>query len=193
MWFPFAKARIWSLLHLWCTSGITPLKSGAELWINRELHLSPQSCHSDGSQELKSRELCQFYKGQAGGDLGSEPVFQSMPLPLWFSSSVISAVFSGSCWLLPHSQNNACWLIKSNHWDSQLEPVWMSCMLNSFSKYKEPFCLIFYFFFFSSARHSPTCKMQGLFGLVREISAFRTSVVIIIMTQQGFLACFAWK
>lgn len=35
--------------------------------------------------------------------------------------------------------------------------------------------------------------MQGLFGLVREISAFRTSVIIIIMTQQGFLACFCME
>lgn len=72
------------------------------------IHLLHPVTYSDGSQELKSRELCQFYKGQAGGDSGSEPVFQSMPWPLWFSSSVISAMFSGSCWLLPCSQNNAC-------------------------------------------------------------------------------------
>lgn len=31
---------------LWCRSGITPLKS--ELWINSQMHLSPQSCHLQG-------------------------------------------------------------------------------------------------------------------------------------------------
>lgn len=96
---------------LWCRSGITPLKS--ELWINRQLHLSPQSCHSQGCKAgAEGRELCQFYKEQAGGDPGSEPAFQSMPLPLWLSSSVISTRFSGSCWLLPHSQNSAGWFLQ---------------------------------------------------------------------------------
>lgn len=45
MRFPFEKARVWALLHLWCASGITPFHSVAELWINRQLHLSPQTCH----------------------------------------------------------------------------------------------------------------------------------------------------
>lgn len=39
------KARVWSLLHLWCTPGITPFNSGAQLWINKQLHFSPQTCH----------------------------------------------------------------------------------------------------------------------------------------------------
>lgn len=92
---------------LWCRSGKTPLKSGAELWTSC-IYLLSAVPSSDGNQELN----CQICKEQAGGGSGSEPEFQPMPLPLWFSSSVISTAFSGSFWLLPHSQNNAGWSFK---------------------------------------------------------------------------------